>query len=132
MKNVMTKAWEIAKKGAKNFGGSVKTYFAQSLKMAWVIVKKEAGAVNTNELVQVLKYGNTHACIAVPESVNAKVLDCLNIVVKPLEKPLAKKTGEVYRVYLVPTDAVKIIVDGTTYNYNVTNEGKVFYNGTSK
>lgn len=45
MKNVMTKAWEIAKKGAAKFGGSVKSYFAQSLKMAWVIVKASAQKV---------------------------------------------------------------------------------------
>ena len=31
----MKRAWEIAKSGAKKFGGSVKPYFAQSLKMAW-------------------------------------------------------------------------------------------------
>lgn len=37
--NVMKRAWEIAKTGAKKFGGSVKSYFAQSLKMAWAEVK---------------------------------------------------------------------------------------------
>ncbi len=129
--NVMKKAWEIAKKGAAKFGGSVKSYFAQSLKMAWVIVKNEAGAVNANELVTVLKYGNSQAYIAVPADVDAKVLNCLDIVVNPMEKPLAKKTGEMYRVYLVPTDVVKVIVDGTTYKYKVTNDGKVFFNGVA-
>lgn len=38
--NVMKKAWEIARKGQKQFGGKVKEYFAQALKMAWTIVKK--------------------------------------------------------------------------------------------
>lgn len=37
--NVMKKAWEIARKGQKQFGGKVKEYFAQALKMAWEIVK---------------------------------------------------------------------------------------------
>ncbi|HHB3507859.1 TPA: hypothetical protein ACORDH_004993 [Bacillus cereus] len=37
--NVMKKAWEIAHKGQKQFGGKVKEYFTQALKMAWVIVK---------------------------------------------------------------------------------------------
>lgn len=37
--NVMTKAWEIARKGQKKFGGKVREYFAQALKMAWAIVK---------------------------------------------------------------------------------------------
>lgn len=45
MKNVMTKAWEIARKGAKKYGGSVKQYFAEALKMAWAIVKQTATTV---------------------------------------------------------------------------------------
>lgn len=40
MKNIMTKAWEIAKKGQENFGGKVKEYFATALKMAWTLAKK--------------------------------------------------------------------------------------------
>lgn len=40
MKNVMTKAWEIAREGQKEFGGKVKEYFAEALKMAWKIIKK--------------------------------------------------------------------------------------------
>jgi len=39
MKNVMKKAWEIAKRGQEKFGGNVKEYFAEALKMAWAIVK---------------------------------------------------------------------------------------------
>lgn len=35
MKNVMTRAWAIAKAGQKNFGGKVKEYFAQALVIAW-------------------------------------------------------------------------------------------------
>ncbi|MCM0627359.1 hypothetical protein M5J14_22950 [Lysinibacillus sp. OL1_EC] len=42
MKNVMTIAWEIAKEGAVKFGGKVKEYFAEALKMAWSIVKLTA------------------------------------------------------------------------------------------
>lgn len=41
MKQVMVKAWEIAKKGQKKFGGKVKEYFAIALKMAWALVKKQ-------------------------------------------------------------------------------------------
>lgn len=40
MKNVMTKAWEIAKEGQKNFGGKVKEYFAEALRMAWAEYKQ--------------------------------------------------------------------------------------------
>lgn len=35
MKNVMVRAWEIAKAAAVKFGGKVKEYFAQALAMAW-------------------------------------------------------------------------------------------------
>ncbi len=40
MENVMTNAWEIARKGQSEFGGKVKEYFAQALRMAWAIFKK--------------------------------------------------------------------------------------------
>jgi len=40
MKNVMTRAWEIAKQGQKKFGGNVKEFFAAALKMAWKEIKK--------------------------------------------------------------------------------------------
>jgi hypothetical protein len=39
MKNVMTRAWEIAREGQKRFGGNVKEYFAQALRLAWAEVK---------------------------------------------------------------------------------------------
>ncbi|ETK25823.1 hypothetical protein ERIC1_2c00110 [Paenibacillus larvae subsp. larvae DSM 25719] len=39
MKNVMKKAWEIAKEGVKKFGGKVTEYFAEALRMAWKIAK---------------------------------------------------------------------------------------------
>lgn len=38
-KNVMTKAWSIARSAQSKFGGSVKQYFAMALKQAWIIVK---------------------------------------------------------------------------------------------
>lgn len=40
MKKVMVQAWAIARAGQKAFGGNVKQYFAEALKMAWVIYKK--------------------------------------------------------------------------------------------
>ncbi|KYG88971.1 hypothetical protein A0U40_14845 [[Bacillus] sp. KCTC 13219] len=49
MKNVMTRAWEIAKEGAAKFGGKAKEYFAVALKMAWAETKKPT--VVTIELV---------------------------------------------------------------------------------
>lgn len=40
MKKVMRTAWALAKGGQKRFGGNVKEYFAQALKMAWALCKK--------------------------------------------------------------------------------------------
>ena len=37
--NVMKRAWEIARKGQKQFGGKVKEYFAQALVIAWAELK---------------------------------------------------------------------------------------------
>lgn len=39
MTNVMTIAWEVAYEAVETFGGKVKEYFAESLKLAWIKVK---------------------------------------------------------------------------------------------
>lgn len=36
---IMKAAWEIARKGARQFGGSAKEYFAEALKLAWKIAR---------------------------------------------------------------------------------------------
>lgn len=38
-KEIMSNAWKIAKEGQKAFGGKVREYFAQALKMAWAQAK---------------------------------------------------------------------------------------------
>ncbi len=38
-KEIMVKAWEIAREGQKAFGGKVREYLAQALKMAWAQAK---------------------------------------------------------------------------------------------
>lgn len=40
MKNVMTRAWEIAKEGQRKFGGKVSEYLAEALKMAWAETRR--------------------------------------------------------------------------------------------
>lgn len=40
LKNIMTRAWEIAREAAKNFGGKSIEYISEALKMAWAEVKK--------------------------------------------------------------------------------------------
>jgi predicted amidohydrolase YtcJ len=49
---IMKKAWEIAREGQKKFGGKVKEYFAQALRIAWAIAKgamKEMKKYTINE-----------------------------------------------------------------------------------
>lgn len=41
-KNVMKKAWEIAKEAVKKFGGKSVEYFSEALKIAWKEVKESA------------------------------------------------------------------------------------------
>lgn len=43
--NVMVRAWEIAREGQNKFGGKVKEYFAQALKMAWAEKKNQGKEV---------------------------------------------------------------------------------------
>ena len=41
MKELMNRAWEIAKEGQERFGGKVSEYLSESLKMAWAEYKQE-------------------------------------------------------------------------------------------
>ena len=40
MKSIMKRAWEIAKEAVKKFGGKVRQYFAEALRIAWAESKK--------------------------------------------------------------------------------------------
>lgn len=40
LKNIMTRAWEIAREAVANFGGKASEYIAEALKMAWAEVKE--------------------------------------------------------------------------------------------
>lgn len=48
MKNIMIRAWEIAREGANKFGGKAVEYLSESMKIAWAeskgieLVKKDA------------------------------------------------------------------------------------------
>jgi Streptococcus thermophilus bacteriophage Gp111 protein len=41
MKVTMANAWEFARRGAKKFGGKVKEYLAEALKLAWALYKAQ-------------------------------------------------------------------------------------------
>src|SRR5690625_407842 len=54
MKNVMKRAWEIARKGQEKFGGKVSEYLSEALKMAWAEVK-ENEKVTMEEIAETIK-----------------------------------------------------------------------------
>lgn len=54
MKNVMIKAWEIAKTAVIKFGGSSKEYFAEALKMAWAEFKTPTKIEHSADTVKAL------------------------------------------------------------------------------
>ena len=54
MKNVMIKAWEIAKAAVIEFGGSSKEYIAEAMKMAWAEFKKPAKIEHSIDAVKAL------------------------------------------------------------------------------
>src|SRR5699024_902516 len=58
MRNVMKKAWEIAREGQKKFGGKVSEYFAKALKIAWAIVKQVKEKLTLEEIAR--KIGNKY------------------------------------------------------------------------
>lgn len=76
MQNVMKKAWEIAKEGQNKFGGKVKEYFAEALKIAWSIVKKGMNYVNqvkgTIAKMNALKLEGTEKQVSWAEQIRRK------------------------------------------------------------
>lgn len=52
MKVLFKNAWTLARKGAKQFGGSVKEYFAKALEQAWRIKKEFENPESTLEIKQ--------------------------------------------------------------------------------
>lgn len=59
--NLFRKAWDLAKAGAESFGGSSKDYFAESLKMAWAMLKEyNAPEIEIPAWVARKNVGNVH------------------------------------------------------------------------
>ena len=69
MMNVMTRAWEIARDGQSKFGGSVKEYFAMSLRAAWLELK---GAVKMMKLALTSGSRNFKSWVAKITGLDAK------------------------------------------------------------
>lgn len=50
MKKLMLRAWEIAREGVGRFGGAVKEYFAEALRIAWQEFKKAKKKLTLHEV----------------------------------------------------------------------------------
>lgn len=70
MRNVMTKAWEIAREGQKKFGGKVSEYFAEALRIAWSIVKKG--------MEKAIEFKGSEKQVAWAKDIYAKVIEYKN------------------------------------------------------
>lgn len=51
MKEIMDRAWEIAREGQRSFGGKVIEYLSDSLKMAWKEAKEGKKIVSLSKIV---------------------------------------------------------------------------------
>ncbi len=80
MKNVMTRAWEIAREGVKKFGGKVKEYFAQALVMAWEEVKGMASRVKgTIQPIELPALEGSEKQVKWAENIRANALKAMQI-----------------------------------------------------
>lgn len=50
-RTIMTKAWDIARASQRTFGGTVRSYFALSLRLAWAEFKTLKYLLNTNKRI---------------------------------------------------------------------------------
>ena len=126
MKNVMTTAWKIAKEGAAKFGGSVKSYFAEALKMAWAQVK--VVAFDTTSVLAVGLQGE-NGYIAIPANVKVeRVVDGIRHIATAQE--IENSKGEKYNMYAILLDLkFRVDVGGKEYSFKMIKDGRIFFNG---
>lgn len=88
--NVMRKAWELAREGQKKFGGKVKEYFAEALRLAWAFIKKSMEKVQLKGTEKQIKWA---------ENIREDVLEIYNIAKEHFLKCLKEKmeTNAKYR-----------------------------------
>lgn len=70
LRQIMNRAWEMAREGARNFGGNAKLYFTCSLRIAWselpAIPQAEAKPKPTPRTAWHKKVGNRYVLPGVP------------------------------------------------------------------
>ena len=63
-KEIMVRAWELAKEGVKVFGGKVKEYFNKALAIAWEEAKTVVSVVSIETVAKHLNENGIHRSIA--------------------------------------------------------------------
>src|SRR5690625_4226340 len=85
MRNVMTKAWEIARKGVEKFGGKAIEYISQAPRIAWALVKKGRNKmVEMKGSEQQIKWAN---------DVYPKAVEVIGEVLEDMKEWANKKRG---------------------------------------
>lgn len=100
MKNVMVRAWEIAKKGQEKFGGKVSEYFAEALKMAWAEVKQDSKPEFTGSPKQIKWANNVYPGVI-------KMLDELVAEVEEYAKRKSEATQNAFNKYVELANKMK-------------------------
>ena len=85
MRNVMTKAWEIARKGVEKFGGKAIEYISESLRIAWALVKKGG-----NKMVEMK---GSEKQIKWANDVYPKAIEVIGEVIEDMKEWASKKRG---------------------------------------
>ena len=85
MRNVMTKAWEIARKGVEKFGGKAIEYISEALRIAWALVKKGG-----NKMVEMK---GSEKQIKWANDVYPKAIEVIGEVLEDMEEWANKKRG---------------------------------------
>lgn len=93
MKEIMTRAWEIAKKGQVKFGGKVSEYLSEALKMAWAESKEEG------QVYGIKKWNAVEAKLA--KSGKYSMIELLNNSKEVEFKEVCHKDGAYYGIEIV-------------------------------
>lgn len=116
----MKKAWEIAREGQEKFGGSVKTYFAQALKIAWAQSRKP------KKLVRIIRVVGNTILVAVPTAANVLVTDAVYTHLTPFKTNEPANDGNTYDLYWLKAYGKEVL------NYMFTKDTRDYFGKIQK
>lgn len=128
MKNVMVRAWEIAKAAVVKFGGKAREYIAQALAMAW----KEVKTADFDFINQGNRDRENFWFIVEADVTVCDVRGDGSIVqdLKPYQSMTHKETGVVYNQYrtrLYPSFDVQLSRNGYVKTFSLDRKGQLVW-----